>query len=71
MAPAFAAYAVSFATIGNVGYIAAIGIAFVSATASLVINGLVAIYYTFEQTPARGTASATAEKSPGTGLGDR
>ena len=39
--------------IGNVVYIAAIGIAFVSAPASLVISGLVAIYYIFEQTPAR------------------
>jgi hypothetical protein len=53
--------------IGNVGYIAAIGIAFVSAAASLVISGLVAIYYIFEQTPARETASATAESLPGTG----
>jgi uncharacterized membrane protein len=56
--------------IGNVGYIAAIGIAFVSATASLVISGLVAIYYIFEQTPARETASATAESLPGTGPQD-
>jgi uncharacterized membrane protein len=39
--------------IGNLGYIAAIGIAFVSSPASLAIAGLVAIYYTFEQTPTR------------------
>jgi hypothetical protein len=42
----------------------------VSATASLVISGLVAIYYIFEQTPARETASATAESLPGTGPQD-
>src|SRR5450755_1234719 len=56
--------------IGSVGYIAAIGIAFVSATASLVISGLVAIYYIFEQTPAHETASATAESLPGIGPED-
>ncbi len=39
--------------IGNLGYIAGIGIAFVSAPASLAIAGLVAVYYIFEQTPAR------------------
>ena len=39
--------------IGNVGYIAAIGVAFVSPVASLVISGLVAVYYMFEQTPTR------------------
>jgi uncharacterized membrane protein len=40
--------------IGNLGYIAGIGIAFVSAPASLAISGLVAVYYIFEQTPAPG-----------------
>lgn len=39
--------------IGNLGYIAGIGIAFISAPASLAISGLVAVYYIFEQTPAR------------------
>jgi uncharacterized membrane protein len=39
--------------IGNLAYITAIGIAFVSAPASLAISGLVAVYYIFEQTPAR------------------
>ena len=39
--------------IGNLGYIAGIGIAFVSAPASLAISGLVAVYYLFEHTPAR------------------
>ena len=37
--------------IGNLGYIAGIGIAFVSAPASLALSGLVAVYYIFEQTP--------------------
>ena len=39
--------------IGNIGYISAIGVAFVSPVVSLVISGLVAVYYMFEQTPAR------------------
>ena len=39
--------------IGNLFYIAAIGIAFLSPLASLVLSGLVAVYYIFEQTPAR------------------
>jgi uncharacterized membrane protein len=39
--------------IGNLGYIAGIGIAFVSAPASLALSGLVAVYYIFEQTPVR------------------
>ncbi|MGH3394940.1 MAG: TMEM175 family protein [Streptosporangiaceae bacterium] len=48
--------------IGNLGYIAAIGVAFASAYASLAISGLVAIYYMFEQTPARdGPATVSAQ----------
>jgi hypothetical protein len=39
--------------IGNLVYIAGIGIAFVSAPASLALSGLVAVYYIFEQTPVR------------------
>jgi hypothetical protein len=39
--------------IGNLGYIAGIGIAFASALAALAISGLIAVYYIFEQTPAR------------------
>ena len=39
--------------IGNLGYIVGIGIAFVSAPASLALSGLVAVYYIFEQTPNR------------------
>jgi uncharacterized membrane protein len=38
---------------GNVAYAAAIGIAFLSAPASLLISALVAVYYMFEQTPAQ------------------
>lgn len=38
---------------GNVGYLAAIGVAFVSAPASLLVSALVAAYYVFEHTPAR------------------
>jgi uncharacterized membrane protein len=40
-------------TVGGAGYVAAIGIAFLSAPASLLISGLVAVYYMFEQTPAQ------------------
>ena len=38
---------------GAIAYLAAIGIAVLSAPASLLISGLVAIYYIFEHTPAR------------------
>jgi uncharacterized membrane protein len=48
--------------LGNLGYLAAIGIAFVSPPAALVISLVVALYYVFEQTPARSPA-------PGTGAG--
>jgi uncharacterized membrane protein len=44
--------------IGNVGYIGAIGVAFVSPVASLGISAVVAVYYMFEQTPGRKPASA-------------
>jgi uncharacterized membrane protein len=37
---------------GTVVYAAAIGVAYLSAEASLLISGLVAVYYMFEQTPA-------------------
>jgi uncharacterized membrane protein len=53
MAPADARRAVIRFAIGNLGYVTAIGVAFVSAPASLIISGLVAAYYIFEQTPAR------------------
>jgi uncharacterized membrane protein len=38
---------------GNLGYVAAIGVAFLSAPVALVISALLAVYYMFEQTPAR------------------
>jgi hypothetical protein len=38
--------------IGNLTYVAAIAVAFVSAEAALAIAGLNAVYYTFERTPA-------------------
>ena len=47
--------------LGNIGYIAAIGIAFVSPVTSLVISGLVAVYYIFEQTPNRRAVVAGPE----------
>jgi uncharacterized membrane protein len=51
-------------SIGNLGYIAAIGVAFASAYASLAISGLVAVYYIFEQTPARDRPAADPEHPP-------
>ncbi len=56
--------------IGNVAYLAAIAIAFVSATASLIVSGLVAIYYTFEQTPTGQPGTPATGTSPDTGSGD-
>jgi uncharacterized membrane protein len=64
--------------IGNLGYIAGIGIAFVSAPASLALSGLVAVYYVFEQTPVRaqlpadhsGPAPADADSAIQSGPGD-
>lgn len=44
--------------IGNIGYIAAIAIAFVSAPVSLLISALVAVYYVFERTPSADTAAS-------------
>ncbi len=45
--------------IGNVAYIAAIGIAFLSPLTAFLISLLVAVYYVFEQTPARAPAPET------------
>jgi uncharacterized membrane protein len=51
--------------LGNLGYIAGIGIAFVSPVASLAVAGVVGIYYIFEQTPARAQrAAADPETRP-------
>lgn len=52
---------------GNLAYLAAIGIAFLSAPASLLISGLVALYYVFEHTPARPGATLPGYRPiPGT-----
>ncbi len=64
LTPAAARTAVIRFGIGNVGYIAAVGVAFVRPVASLAISALVAIYYIFEQTPARSSAPA-APDDPG------
>jgi TMEM175 potassium channel family protein len=52
---------------GALVYLAAIAIAFVSPLASLIIVGLVAVYYVFEQTPAaaRGDTAANGSAPPG------
>jgi uncharacterized membrane protein len=55
--------------IGNVGYISAIGVAFVSPVTSLAISGLVGVYYMFEQTPRR-KAEVSGPEQPATHLPD-
>ena len=64
LTPAQARRAAIRFSIGNLGYIVGIGIAFVSAPASLAISGLVAVYYIFEQTPARGRPATDPEHPP-------
>ena len=56
LTPAGARAAVIRFGAGNVAYLVAVGIAFLNAPASLLVSGLVAAYYVFEQTPARGPA---------------
>ncbi len=54
--------------IGNVGYLAAVGVAFVSPSGALLISGLLAVYYMFEQTPGRRNAAVRggrAAQEPG------
>jgi hypothetical protein len=46
--------------IGQLPYIMAIGVAFISAPAALVITALVAVYYVFERTPRRRPVPADA-----------
>ncbi|TMM13019.1 MAG: DUF1211 domain-containing protein [Actinobacteria bacterium] len=57
LAPGDARRATVRFSIGQVGYVVGIGVAFVSALAALVISGLVAAYYVFEQTPRRDAAA--------------
>jgi uncharacterized membrane protein len=56
--------------IGNLVYIAGIGIAFVNALASLALSGLIAIYYIFEQTPVRDRTPADETNSGETNSGE-
>ncbi|HXY44882.1 MAG TPA: TMEM175 family protein [Acidimicrobiales bacterium] len=51
---------------GNVPYLVAIGIAFVSPPVSLGLIGAVAVYYVFENTPATSPAEAVRKTPPGT-----
>ena len=51
-------------TIGNLAYAAAIGIAYLSAPASLVVALLVGVYYMFEQTPSREPEPAAGPEPP-------
>jgi uncharacterized membrane protein len=75
LTPQQARHAVIRFGIGNLGYIAGIGLAFVSAPASLALSGLVAVYYVLEQTPMReqlspdhrGPATATADSATNLG----
>lgn len=56
--------------IGNLGYIFAIGIAFLSAPASLALSGLVAAYYVFEQTPQSARSPSQTRAAPTTAATD-
>ena len=64
MTPAAGRAAVIRFGAGNVGYLAAIGIAFVSAPASLLVSALVAAYYVFEHTPSRRPDDADGVEGP-------
>jgi uncharacterized membrane protein len=55
---------------GNLAYLVAIGIAFLNAPASLLISGLVAVYYVFEHTPARPPAQPGLGYGLASGTGD-
>jgi uncharacterized membrane protein len=48
--------------IGQVPYLVAIGVAFISAPIALVITALVAVYYVFERTPGRRLMPADADR---------
>jgi uncharacterized membrane protein len=67
--PAARAASIRFGA-GNLAYLVAIGVAVLSAPASLLISGLVAVYYIFEHTPAR-PAGAQPGYSPIPGIGGR
>jgi TMEM175 potassium channel family protein len=48
--------------LGNVFYLATIGLSFVNATATLAVHGALAIYYCFDQLPGAGTAAPGADE---------
>jgi uncharacterized membrane protein len=48
-------------TVGNLAYVVAIAVAFLSPAAALAISALVAVYYVFERTPAQPGAAAPEE----------
>jgi uncharacterized membrane protein len=48
--------------LGNVFYLATIGLSFVNATATLAVHGALAIYYCFDQLPGVGTSTAAADE---------
>ncbi len=52
---------------GQVPYLVAVGVAFASAPAALVITALVAVYYIFERTPATGRGAVGSGTSARTG----
>jgi uncharacterized membrane protein len=57
-------------SIGNIGYLTAVGVAFLSPGVALLISGLLAVYYMFEQTPGRRGRigrEAVAGRDAGTG----
>ena len=69
LTPAAARRAMVRFGIGNLGYIAAIAVAFVSAPASLLISALVAAYYVLEHTPQPDNGPA-ADRDFETGTGN-
>jgi hypothetical protein len=52
--------------IGQIPYILAIGVAFISPPAALVITALVAVYYVFERTSPPSAPPPTSRDAPGT-----
>jgi uncharacterized membrane protein len=60
LSPADARRALARFSLGHIGYLTGIGIAFVSAPATLVISAVVAAYYVFEQTPRRDAEAEAA-----------
>jgi hypothetical protein len=55
--------------VGQVPYLLAVGVSFISAPIALIITALVAVYYVFERTPGAPKARADATTGTGTGTG--